>query len=218
MRNPQMGNIPNDPRTPRPPEDDSIVVIDEDTPMDSATAYQANPVNRAMRKAQVLHEKKMEDTPNFKSLGELKTIFSSNLIVRIYLDDDDEDAYTDFRIRKCSPTDLLIMQRSLISLSSSIFGKDNELFNQDEPPDDETLLENLSVTQMDELLELTQRSQTQKHQLIINHVLEPEIDLELVQNLPQDVIDTLYNAIAGHIQGGQEFLTTFRGDGEQPEQ
>ena len=213
-----MGNIPNDPRIPRPPEDDSIVVIDEDTPMDQSTAYQSNPVNREIRRAQVLNEKKMEDTPNFKSLGELKTIFSSNLIVRIYLDDDEEDSFCDFKIKRASPTDLLLHQRSLLVLTQQVFGEDNNLFDGDTPPSDDEILDQLSPAQIENLMDLTQRSQDQKFQMLLSCILEPEIDLELLQNLPADVIDTLYNAIAGHIQGGQEFLTTFRGDGEQSEQ
>ena len=215
MRNPQMGNQPH-PLHPRPSDDENVVVIDEDTPMDSATAYQANPVNKAMQKARVIHEKKMEETPNFKSLGELKTIFSSNLIVQIYVEELGEEI--SFRIKKASPTDLMLMQRSLISLSTQIFGEDNSLFDGDEPPDDETLLKELSPQKIDELMELTTRSQQQRFDMILANVIEPEIDRSLLEQMDQDVIDILYNAIAGHIQGGQEFLTTFRGDGEQSEQ
>ena len=215
MRNPQMGNSPIDVTRPRPPEDENVVVIDEDTPMDSATAYQANPVNQAMRKARVVHEKKMEETPNFKSLGELKTIFSSNLIVQIYVEELDEEV--SFKIRKANPTDLLLHQRSLLVLTQQIFGEDNKLFDGDTPPSDDELLENLSPTQVEELMQLTVKSQQSKFELILNNTLEPELDIELLNSMSTDVIDVLYNAIAGHIQGGQEFLTTFRGDGEQPE-
>ena len=85
--NPQMGGYV-DPTKPRPPDDDDIIVIDSDKGLDpdSSDTYRANPVNQALQKAEIFHERKMETTPNFKSLGELKSIFASNLIVRVHID------------------------------------------------------------------------------------------------------------------------------------
>ena len=213
MQNPQTGQI-HDPRIPRPPADDDVIIIDSEEGVSEDQKYAANPVNAALRKAEILHERKMEGTPNFKSLGELKSIFQSSMIVRIYVD---EDTPVDFRIKKADPVTLMMIQKSLIILLNQALGDDNP-FDQDNPPSDEELMRTLDPVQMDQLMEATAKSQETKFDLILANVLEPELDREFLESAPADVIDTLYDAIAGHIQGGQEFLTTFRGDGEQPQQ
>ena len=157
----------------------------------------------------------METQPNFKSLGELKTIFQSNLIVRIHLDGFDEPV--DFRIKKADPITLMLAQKSLLVLLNQALGDDESLFDAENPPDEDELMRRLDPTQMDQLMDATAKSQETKFDIILANVLEPELDREFLETIPPEVIETLYNAIAGNIQGGQEYLNTFRGDGEQSE-
>ena len=112
----------------------------------------------------------------------------------------------------------MLAQKSLIILLNQVLGDDQDLLDGTNPPSEEELMERLDPQQMDQLMDATAKTQEMKFDIILANVLEPELDREFLENVSPDVIETLYDAIAGNVQGGQQFLRTFRGDGEQSEQ
>lgn len=119
--------------------------------------------------------------PHIRSPGNLKAIFRSTMVIRINLS---EEKFIDFGIKRADPGSLLMVQP--------------EIFHM------------LFEGQTEKIIKRLSQDTQAKQQLVLANVIEPGLDIELVQSLPDEVLEILYNAVAGGLQENQSLLSRIK--------
>ena len=122
-----------------------------------------------------------DNIPHIRSPGNLKAIFKSTMVIRISLS---EEKFIDFGIKRADPGSLLMVQP--------------EIFHM------------LFEDQTEKIIKRFSQDTQAKQQLVLANVIEPGLDIELVQSLPDEVLEILYNAVAGELQENQSLLSRIK--------
>lgn len=150
---------------------------------------------------EVMREQQMKEKPNIKTLGELKEIFKSDFIVRIRLNGEDYD----FKCKKADSLSLLQTQNSLFFLQD--LAKKKNVSKETTTTD---FLLSLPDNERESLLDKMLTDEQSRKELIIANVIEPTIDMELLDILPDEAVSILFEAITQNLKEGQYTLNLFR--------
>ena len=176
-------------------------------PLTKTTGQPLDPEQQAQRykdipnSGRIVDANKIEGTPQFRALGDLKAMFKSNILVQLPMPNGE---IADFRVKRVDPGTLFMTNRTLIFLLK-------QGYDQDSISDVSTLevLKTFDEQKMREFEEAMTADLRVKQDLILANVIEPPIDREFLELLPPEGIDLLFTAIAQGLEESQPLLETF---------
>ena len=166
---------------------------------DNGQQVELTPQNeKDSNKPRVVDEYKLGHAPQFDSLKDLKSMFKSNILVEVPMPN---GRLTHFRVKRVDPGTLFMTNRTLIFLLNNGIG------SEDSDVEELSAMDILSKLDGDKLQEfemaMAADSKT-KQEVIMANVVEPRIDRELIEALPPETIDALFNAISRGLEQDED--------------
>lgn len=164
-------------------------------PLDKAIIYQNSP--------QVVSSMDIEGEINFQSLGDLKSMFKSKTIILVPIEGLEDPV--PFRVKQCDPGTLMLTNRTLMFLLSQGISRE-EIAQANDPFDLMTHLDPQTIPLMEQSMA---QDLLNKQKNVMANIIEPEVDLELVQSFTPDILELFWATISSGMEAGQQWLQQF---------